>query len=309
MGLGRIAIAIAIGILIVSLSINWHLIQRKRPVVGYFAGLIAIYVSWQVYILQFPSVEECRNSLLNCEWVGIGIIYASGLAIIVAIIFSALSIGMVSYHKKVSLLDLTLANSSIKKTNIQASIFLTLVIATFSGFWVKKGIVTLAQKGVFVRWQSLGKPEHETFPPQEMGEEIIALHSFSTDEIRVETNKNQAYATSVKGCLDRRESGHNCWYSDISNDFPENELNSCELAFWITTPPDTVIYQTQTGRCGGSQLEQSNFVLLDDGSIWVWHHEVNTDSLMTEFIGGISGSIIGLIIGSVVVFIRRSKDV
>lgn len=61
MEFGIIAIAVVLGILIVSLSINWHLIQRKRPVAGYFAGLIAIYVSWQVYILQFPSAEECRN--------------------------------------------------------------------------------------------------------------------------------------------------------------------------------------------------------------------------------------------------------
>ena len=300
-------IAIATGILLASLFTNWFFIQRKHPVAGYFAGLITIYVPWQVYILQFPSAEECQSGLLNCEWVGVGIIYASGIAIIVAIIFSVLSIGMTSYHKRVSSLDVTPQNSSIKKTDILASIFLILVISMVSGFWAEKGIVNLAQKGVFVRWQSLGKPEDETFPPPEKGEEIIALHSFSRNQIRVETNKNRAYATSLEGCLDGRKSGYNCWYSDISNDFPENEFNSCAPAFWITNPPDTVVYQTQTGRCGGHQLEQTNFVLLDDGSIWVWHHEVNTDSFMIELIGGIPGSIIGLIIGTIVVFVRNKK--
>ncbi len=74
-------------------------------------------------------------------------------------------------------------------------------------------------------------------------------------------------------------------------------------------PPGEVIDRAQTKWCNVVYTIQADYVILDDGTVWVWHYKVRTDLLYIIIIAIIPGMITGLLIGVIVlVFITKPRD-
>ena len=61
-------------------------------------------------------------------------------------------------------------------------------------------------------------------------------------------------------------------------------------------------------RCYPPQIEQTNYVLLEDGSIWAWHYQFTEDPFAPLVGGLIPGAGIGLIVGVIAFYcITKTK--
>jgi hypothetical protein len=73
----------------------------------------------------------------------------------------------------------------------------------------------------------------------------------------------------------------------------------CSIEFHISSPPSEVVKSVEIMSCSAADKRLSKYVLLKDGSYWVWKHEINsdiavsTDNIIAVTLGSISGFLCG----------------
>jgi hypothetical protein len=154
-----------------------------------------------------------------------------------------------------------------------------ITILTFTGAFVVLAIICVAvlyEHSFFIPWKNLGKPVEFSLP----GEKVDRILSVSTRSIRVGTNNGRAFETDLPWIK----------WGATPKDFPYqwNEVPyeiladstahfGCPYIFWEPPPPflfGKIIDRVQVKGCRlYVGIEQADFVILKDGTVWVWEHQ------------------------------------
>ncbi len=176
-----------------------------------------------------------------------------------------------------------------------ATMFLVFpTIGLIIGAIISPSIVQQMRDGVFTSWQSLGSPpEHITrLLGYEFGDRGRIL-------VRVETNSGTLYQCCSQENVD--------WHKVTPSDLVY--MDACfDLPPQANAPPPIVISCVEVFAFEGA-TDRTQFVLLDDGSIWTWHHYVNFIPEIgiictSSFVGGL----LGIVVIIVMKVIQRQTD-
>lgn len=154
----------------------------------------------------------------------------------------------------------------------------------------------LQNKGWFEQWQPLG------YPPGKAIKILAGKGNFPF----VETTEGEFYV-----CFEALpDNGESCWVKENSSPEPTDAFPCSaplsDVDFHIPNPPGEVIDKVEFQSCEGgvwTATRQHHFVLLADGSVWVWQH---ADTALVEILtvlGTIGGFSLGLIISTIVIII------
>jgi hypothetical protein len=291
--------------LLISVVIAGFFIRKKRLLIGYFVGLLPIYVPWQLFILSIPSREECAHSF--CEY-GPGAFIFTGFAILDVISYSALFVAIAAYFHR-----LGSQNKSVRGENGRCSfalltIVVLIMISVLGGFF-GSSLFDLRNKGVFVGWQNLGNPPEPGLTSRMEGEKNKKISSFDLWRVQVETNKGRIFETEYEFCLEERLLVHgNCWMYANETDRPSIGFMACGPTFLVRNPPGKVIDHAKGKYCDGGEIIQIEYAIVENGDVWVWRHQALRGP-ENRYFAIILGAILGLVIGSVLVFIlSRFKE-
>jgi hypothetical protein len=145
--------------------------------------------------------------------------------------------------------------------------------------------------GAFERWQALGTPP-------ERATKILAFRY----KLYVKTIGDRVYSCD-------ESSRTECWMeSTLPPETSTPDELPCDGAhFQVPNPPSKVVDSLESQVCGVETVSQHNFVLLEDGSIWMWHHNFTVyDLLFFPFCGLVLGLLSGVAI-SILVWRRQWK--
>lgn len=295
-----VILALEVVALLLALFIVGFCIRKRRPLLGYFVGLVPLYIPWQLFMLQIPSAEYCRQNSLACEWTGISVFIITGFTVLMAIVYSALSVSMAAYHRRVGLKG-ALVHVSKRRTFALTTIAI-LTTTSLLGGGLGFSLVSLINSGVFVAWQNLGNPPEPSLTNRLAGEKTQKIRSYDLRQIQVETNQGRSFETDIEGCLkDRLPQQQNCWYYAQVTDLPPVGVMACPPSFWVRNPPEKVVQQVQARACNAVETIQTDYALLENGDVWTWHHQAQTDPAIRT-VAIILGTVLGLVVGSVIVF-------
>jgi hypothetical protein len=292
------ALASGIVALLFALFINRILINRRHPLLGYGIGLIPFYAAWQLFMLQLPSSEYCRQNPLTCEWTGMGALFFTGYIILLALVYSALSITMNAYYHHVAFQSVQVGGNKARITS-KLGIISLLLITTVLGGLLTFAMINLVMRGVFIGWYNLGNPLVSGRAVRLEGESSRRIYSYNLEEIYIETNKGRIFQADVDLCITGNSSQRqDCWFLSMPVELYKSEFMACEQKFWIRNPPCDITEQVQTRLCDDISINQTNYLLSTDGDVWMWHYGVSTNAMIIS-IAVIGGAILGLFIASI----------
>lgn len=156
----------------------------------------------------------------------------------------------------------------------------------------------LNNSGWFEPWRSLGKPPERATRISYDGEGLPL----------VETSEGTSYVCSTPLSAKQK----NCWVKVDVSQLQTKEVYPCDEVDPIAVPKppgkvsDTVKFESCPHRgLMFSTTRQHNFVLLEDGSVWMWEysHSVPGFAFFDIYIHTIVGTVLGLILGVVVAVI------
>ncbi len=147
-------------------------------------------------------------------------------------------------------------------------------IGAITGLFLTLAIIN----GVFVPWEPLGKPSIEA----------IELLAADFDEVFVRTTSDMIYSCNLYQ--------DDCWVPKESlQELPEITYPCNDAPFHsLRNLPGEKVDSLEVTYCGIEHTSQVNYVLLDDGSVWIWRHG---SFVYTGLIYVCAGSILGLVIG------------
>ena len=149
-------------------------------------------------------------------------------------------------------------------------------------------IGNLYSNSTFVKWHSLGSPP----------EKIIKIAGLCEEEVCVETESNNVYMFNSYICGE--EVAQSCWEQVDAMLIEEPEVVSCWYEFPVKSLPPTTIQSIVTNDCGSGGASQTNYALLNDGSIWVWDSSTTDLQGTGLFILAFPFGAISFIIGSII---------
>ncbi len=285
--------------LLLSLLIDTVFIKKKRPWIGYIFGILPIFSFWLFIILQAPSKEYCQQYPGGCEGAGGGILMYSVLSLLTVIVYTILSVGIVILSHRVI--------PSIERFTPLVGI-IALILTTLLGACCGYFIINIMNSGIFVRWQNLGSPSEPRMLGRSLDEKAVKIEAYDTVRVRVITNLSRRFNTQHEFCLNYLMPSKNCWYEQQEDFFPA-EYQSCKLQFRLSSPPGRVIDQAQVKYCNFTETSQTSYAILDNGTVWVWHHTARTNPSYAITVAIIPGALTGLIIGVFMLFfITRPRE-
>jgi len=180
--------------------------------------------------------------------------------------------------------------------------FLPAIIIIILGTVVIGGVTALHEHGFFVPWRNLGNPVQN-----DVIEKPNKILASTPRSIRVGTTKDRAfeYSFTLTGLEGTPEEISLKWaevpYATGNRDGKVNF--GCHTSFWI--PPlwraiNGVSDHSITGGCRRYVgMEQTNYLVLMDGTVWVWIHQRNAqgDIIRIQWLPWVIGAGIGIILG------------
>lgn len=155
------------------------------------------------------------------------------------------------------------------------SLFLGMLVFLFlaaGGF-----IIFLQQHGFFQPWLNLGNPLQNP----ESGERVVKILSASPRSVRVGTNHSRAFETVLPWIAWKSEPAAFPWRwneTEYEETDPSLAAFGCPYTFWV--PPlipalfRDVIDQIEVKGCRMDVgIEQAKFIILSNGTIWVWENQ------------------------------------
>lgn len=126
-------------------------------------------------------------------------------------------------------------------------------------------------------------------------------------EVYVETTNGEILHASTFHCLDFFLSSEECWQNTpLKERFPSRVDSQCMVEFYIAEPPVEEIDRVEVLVCNRAGVQQTNYVLSEDGNLWVWRYKIDGDSwLFTRAIASVVGFIAGFI-GGAKVYLKRA---
>jgi hypothetical protein len=294
------ALILGLVALIVALLINRILFKRIHSLLNYCIGLIPFLAAWLLYMLPLPSSVYCQQNPLACEWTGMGALFFTGYLVLLAVVYSALSITMHAYYHRTSLQD---SQTGAEKRRIIAR---SAIILPLIAFPVLSGsmcflVIELVLHGVFVGWHSLGNPLNSWQAGRLAGEFSERIYSYTLEEIYVETNTGRIFQADLDFCLEKKPSvRQDCWnLSPVKAPF-KSESMACKQELWIRNPPGESIERAQIRQCDDISINQTNYALLADGNVLAWHYYVSIASHVKAIVI-IAAVILGLLAASLLI--------
>jgi hypothetical protein len=160
---------------------------------------------------------------------------------------------------------------------------LIVIVTAIVGFLVARWTVQKFMAGAFVQWQSLGAPPERAVKILR----VEPLFPGDRGDISVETIAGQIY--------------HCCRGSNIHWESQESESPYREVCGTYSPqpplePPGQPIDCAETPEIEWN-LNRTTYVVLDDGTVWRWHHAVDFSTSLLLNLGGPCG---GAVLGGVV---------
>jgi ABC-type antimicrobial peptide transport system permease subunit len=135
----------------------------------------------------------------------------------------------------------------------------------------------LAIKGTFEGWNSLGAPPGKA----------VGILAGDLRDVYVETENGRLYSC--------RQFSNECWVeTGRPQELPESSYPCEHPSFRIGFPPGQVVDSLEIQYCGVDLFTEANYVLLDDGSVWVWRHGGGSSGSFVLLSGSL---ILGLLLG------------
>ncbi len=255
---------------IVSLGVDIILTVRRRAGIGYFLGLVPIlaYGTWLIVPLS-----HCHSNMpLACEWVGVGILMIGGLTLAMLLVYSLLALGIARAQRGSASRPVVRALCQTLHTLI---FLLGLASAGGLAAW---GIFALIQTGIPTHWHNLGALSALNLQP---GERVVEITAYGLGAVQIETSLGNRFQTDLDFHTFPERLGQNFWnYGSDTFETPPQRGPDCRSRFWVARPPGPVLQQVDAWSCADTYQMCTLYVLRADGSIWVWHHEVNDDPLL-----------------------------
>ena len=167
------------------------------------------------------------------------------------------------------------------------SLFIISIFGTagfFAGVQIADWAQNRANSARFTEWETLGKPPSDA----------VAVHIGEHGGYLIEGKDGAFYY-----CQGLQTNGPCIWHTVETNDAVLG-VNYSDPAVWpeVPHPPGDVISEAFYAFSGGEMFMQTNYAVLDDGSVWIWEHGVNGmyqigTSLSLIALGVIAGLIIG----------------
>lgn len=239
-----------------------------------------------------------------------GAIFFTGYLVLLAIIYSALSITMHAYYRRTSIQG---SQTGAEKHTIigRSAIILPLIaFPVLSGF-ISFLVIELVLHGVFVGWHSLGDPLNSWQARRLAGEFSEQIYSYSLEEIYVETNAGRIFQADLDFCLEKNPSERqDCWFLSPAKAPFKSESMACKQEFWIRNPPGESIGRAQIRQCDDISTYQTNYALLADGNVMAWHYYVSMASHVKAILVT-AAAILGLLVASLLIrsqLLREKKS-
>jgi hypothetical protein len=158
------------------------------------------------------------------------------------------------------------------------TVLIFITVGLIIGVAISPSLVRQMREGAFTSWQPLGTPPEPI--TRLLGNEA---GDRGRNLVRVETKSGALYQCCSQGNAE--------WRKVTPSELVYN--NACfDLPSQATAPPRKIISCVEVAAFEGA-IDRTQFALLDDGSIWMWHHHVN---LLAELeIICASSAIVGLL--------------
>lgn len=193
-----------------------------------------------------------------------------------------------------------LENASLIKVGSVLFKVIALIVLSIAGVWIA-GIITgqwfrLEVSGAFVKWKMLDGPQKF--------QKIVNVQDF---ELRAQAENGKVYSYTTEWKEWQPDPNHvDRGFNDISTD--------CEDLYWFHAaspryPPQGAGTPVQCGVVNthhptAGTVDEAYYVLLDDGSIWMWRHTRDPQQEIITFFGGL---LIGLIAGIITWFLIQRR--
>ena len=142
--------------------------------------------------------------------------------------------------------------------------------------------------GSLARWERLPEPPAR----------VEKFVGGSTSQVFIQAADGQIYACTL--------AGGECWApADAPPDYPSIDAACAEypIRYDLSAPPGKVMDVLETQWCHFEAGEQTNYALLEDGSLWRWHHrDANFLNLARAGVSALGGCVAGLLFGAIILF-------
>ncbi len=164
------------------------------------------------------------------------------------------------------------------------------ILGLFGGAWY----ALAANSGALLKWQALGTPPDKA--TEILGAELTKGHRRPgsllgiTGTVYVRTEADRVYYCTPA-------SDEKCW---VKTTWPQTiqQYPPCISPpdFAVAKPPGKAVDSIQVQDCSGEVAAQVNFVVLEDGSVWMWEHDITgLDNLARFVFCTLCNSILGLV--------------
>ena len=264
----------------VALVFNWIAIRRSQSIVTIFWGLTPFLIVGLHTYLRLQSIE-CESPI-DCEWSALEYIFSLFIYCASAVVYLLLALRIRVIYRKVCGTEPVLRGSL--RTEIKQAIFL--FASAVLGLVVAVCLSILIHSGVFVSWKSLaiptGIPARDGAPtvhtPLPAGSVELAQKILFASQTNLYIQTDQALVLSIH-FPDHdapQEEQEITW--QIENGPPLSESRSHEvgpdLRLLVLPPPGRVVDRVHSRFCDGFDLQQAEYVILEDGSLWAWREVV-----------------------------------
>jgi len=163
------------------------------------------------------------------------------------------------------------------------------VLGFIGGLVIQSPLSKVISEGAFTRWRSLGSPSERMIS-------LLGIGQYGPDHVvYAETEAGNVYRCCPRsvGQWERAEppkyvSDQPCWRLPRRASPPPRPVRDCvEIA----------MYEWATDR--------TQFALLDDGTVWMWHHHVGLETLLRIVCGS---SLLGGVFGLLLAWHRERRE-
>jgi hypothetical protein len=301
-------------LLLAALSLNLAFIYLRRSGLGYGAGygLLVAVVLIAFLILRWPYLAACAAGS-GCS------LDSSFLGVLLAV----LSVVFVLYAAPSSLLLLaadhrlpsTRLNYPARPASALGAHMCRLALGSLAGLAAGLLISALMWKGAAVAWVSLGHPElPANRPPRalqgypapdapagQVADQVSRINAAFVDRAQFVTQYGWTYDVRISGChLDPSGWWVNAEDTPRAREDVWIQSDRGEDGFWIAPEPTGAVDRASARTCSGGLTRRTEYVVLADGTAWVWTHEAgrlaDADHTGALLLGPWAGYLVGLLV-------------
>ena len=154
----------------------------------------------------------------------------------------------------------------------------------------------LTISGYYIDYQSMGKPS------KDLQKISMALY----DGVVVQAKDGSYYLGNPDICLSNNTD--TCWHpflETVQDGYVERYNHSCAIEHRVKPLPDYVVQSMDFSQCDPS-IRYDRFILVPDGTIWVWHNEQPDLAPIAPGLAGIFGLAIGFFVGLFLVILYKT---